>query len=153
MKLRYAVFALISILLFNITPIQTAAASEYRTELTNEEWAIQNPPLENIEIDSSDAMVLATNQFNWSIASGVTKKSSTALSLEVNEVVTINATFSPTNSSVDFGLIAPDGSFYYSRTTGGNFKKSIQVDQTGKYYLAIRNNSSDPVRVMGFIYY
>lgn len=153
MKLRYTIFILISILLLNIAPIQTVAAQAHGTQLRCDEWTIQKPPLENMENDSSDVTVLATNQFNWSIASGVTKKSSTALSLEVNEVVTINATFSPTESPVDFGLIDPDGDFYYSRTTGGNFKQSIQVNQTGKYYLAIRNNSSETVKVMGFIYY
>ena len=70
-----------------------------------------------------------------------------------NEVVTINCTYSPRESDLDIGLIAPNGRFYYIETSGGVFDESIKVDDAGYYYLAIRNNSDDSVNVKGFVYY
>ena len=57
------------------------------------------------------------------------------------------------SASVDFGLLAPDGYFYYERVTSGDINKAIQVDERGTYILAVRNNSSDTVSVVGFVHY
>lgn len=73
--------------------------------------------------------------------------------LEAGEVVRINCSYSPESASIDFGLIAPDGAFYYVNVTDGSINKSIQVDETGDYTLAVRNNSSDTVSVVGFVHY
>lgn len=95
----------------------------------------------------------ATNKFNWNVQPGTTSKASTAFSLESGETVEINCTFSPQKADVDFGLIAPNGRFYYAAGDDGNFKMTIQVKETGEYYLAVRNNSNEIVEVMGFVYY
>ena len=95
----------------------------------------------------------ATNKFNWNVQPDTTSKASTAFSLESGETVEINCTFSPQNADVDFGLIAPNGRFYYAAGDDGNFKMTIQVKETGEYYLAVRNNSNEIVEVMGFVYY
>lgn len=93
-------------------------------------------------------------RINISIApNSQTAAKSQAFSLEAGEVVRINCSYSPASASVDFGLIAPDGYFYYERVTGGDINKAIQVDERGTYILAVRNNSSDTVSVVGFVHY
>ena len=73
--------------------------------------------------------------------------------LEAGETVTINASYSPFSASVDFGLIAPDGYFYYINVKNGSINKTIRVDERGNYMLAVRNNSDDTVSVVGYVNY
>lgn len=80
-------------------------------------------------------------------------KADKSFPLEVGEVVTIKATYSPFSASVDFGLIAPDGLFYGLNTEDGSFDKAIEVNQRGHYYLAVRNNSSQSIHVSGHVNY
>ena len=80
-------------------------------------------------------------------------KAGNSFPLEVGEVVTIKATYSPFSASVDFGVIAPDGLFYGLNTTTGSFDKAIKVSQRGHYYFAIRNNSSETISVSGYVNY
>ena len=80
-------------------------------------------------------------------------KAGSSFPLEVGEVVTIKATYSPFSASVDFGLIAPDGLFYGLNTTTGSFDKAIKVNQRGHYYFAIRNNSSGKISASGYVNY
>lgn len=81
------------------------------------------------------------------------KSKRTSFPLEVGEVVTIKASYSPFNASVDFGLIAPDGLFYGINTTTGVFDGAIRVNQRGYFYLAVRNNSSETIDVSGHVNY
>lgn len=107
---------------------------------------------ENVEtLNSGEGR--AINKFNWNVQPGTTSKASTAFSLENGETVEINCTFSPQKADVDFGLIAPNGLFYHAAGNDGTFKLTIQVQETGEYHLAIRNNSDEIVQVMGFVYY
>ena len=73
--------------------------------------------------------------------------------LEANETVTISASYSPNSASMDFGLVAPDGYFYYINVNKGNINKTIRVDERGNYMLAVRNNSDDIVSVVGYVNY
>ena len=73
--------------------------------------------------------------------------------LEAGETVTINASYSPFSASVDFGLIAPDGYFYYINVKNGSINKTIRVDERGNSMLAVRNNSDDTVSVVGYVNY
>ena len=54
---------------------------------------------------------------------------------------------------MDFGLVAPDGKFYYFNVTDGSIDETIEVDESGYYTLQIRNNSSGIVKVSGFVNY
>ena len=76
-----------------------------------------------------------------------TVKAKSSFPLEVGEVVTIKATYSPFSASVDFGLIAPDNLFYGLNTKSGSFDEAIEVTQRGNYVLAVRNNSSQTIHV------
>ena len=71
--------------------------------------------------------------------------------LEANETVTINASYSPSSASMDFGLVTSDGYFYYINVDNGNINKTIRVEERGNYMLAVRNNSDDTVSVVGYV--
>lgn len=55
----------------------------------------------------------ATGRFSMDVPGGALVKASSSFPLEAGETVTIKATYTPFSTSVDFGLIAPDGYFYY----------------------------------------
>lgn len=97
--------------------------------------------------------VRATGKFDIEVPANSAMKADGSFPLEVGEVVTIKATYSPFSASVDFGLIAPDGLFYGLNTTTGSFDKSIKVSQKGHYYFAVRNNSSVTISVSGYVNY
>ena len=65
--------------------------------------------------------------------------------------MTINASYSPSSSSMDFGLVTSDGYFYYINVDNGNINKTIRVEERGNYMLAVRNNSDDTVSVVGYV--
>lgn len=102
---------------------------------------------------AGDVVVMATDRFNLTILSNRTAYAGDSFSLAAGEVVTIKATYSPFNASVDFGLIAPDGLFYGLSGSNGVFDEGIQVSQTGLYRLAIRNRSSVSITVSGHVNY
>ena len=95
----------------------------------------------------------ATGEFRMEIAGNTLATANSTFPLEAGESVEINAVYSPKSASVDFGVVAPDGLFYPPRGANGAFHKSIKVDVRGNYTLAIRNNSSETVKVSGFVNY
>ena len=105
--------------------------------------------------DEYDSFVAARamGKFDMEVPGNTTVKASTSFALEVGEVVTIKAAYSPFSASVDFGLIAPDGLFYGLNTATGSFDKAIKVNQRGNYTLAVRNNSSVTISVSGYVNY
>lgn len=103
--------------------------------------------------DDDFLTVRATGKFDMEVPANSAVKADSSFPLEVGEVVTIKATYSPFSASVDFGLIAPDGLFYGLNTTTGSFDKAIKVSQRGHYYFAVRNNSSETISVSGYVNY
>lgn len=95
----------------------------------------------------------ATGSLNSDIPANTLGVSDIKFSLEVGETVTINCSYSPAFANMDFGVIAPDGYFYFLSVKGGSINRSIVVSQRGGYSLAIRNNSSHVVTVVGFVNY
>ena len=91
--------------------------------------------------------VYATGRFHMEVPANTTVKAESSFPLEVGEIVTIKASYSPFSASVDFGLIAPDGYFYSLNTNDGSFDNAIEVNQRGHYYLAVRNNSAVTIDV------
>lgn len=75
------------------------------------------------------------------------------ISLQANDFVTFNCSYSPSSASMDFGVIAPNGRFYYVNVKEGSINQAIRISQAGSYSVAIRNNSSQAVRVVGFVNY
>ncbi len=149
MKLKGLCSALLCVLLLNSVNIPASAVSQESTNIIPANSVVEISNLEFVSTHSARA----TNRLNWSIASSVTKKSSTTLDLDVNETVTFNCSFTPSSSNVYFGLIASDGSFHCSAATNGRFKGTIKVPKTDKYYLAVYNNSGSTIQVTGTISY
>lgn len=104
-------------------------------------------------MDSTEIETRATGRFSMDVPANTTVKASSSFPLEVGEVVTIKASYSPFSASVDFGLIAPDGLFYYVNVTGGSVDHGIKVSQRGNYTFAVCNNSSQEISVSGFVNY
>lgn len=75
------------------------------------------------------------------------------VSLQANHIVTFNCSYSPLTASLDFGVISSSGRFYYINVKEGSINKPIRISQSGSYSVAIRNNSSQTVRVVGFVDY
>lgn len=95
----------------------------------------------------------ATKSINSDIPANKIAISDVKLPLEVGETVTINCSYSPAFASMDFGVIAPDGYFYFLSVKEGSINQSIAVSQRGDYSVAIRNNFSHSVTVVGFVTY
>lgn len=100
-----------------------------------------------------ESSMRATGSLNSDIPANTLGVSDIKFSLEVGETVTINCSYSPASANMDFGVIAPDGYFYFLNVNGGSINRSIIVSQRGGYSLAIRNNSLHTVSVMGFVNY
>ena len=48
----------------------------------------------------------------------------------------ISAVYAPENSSMDFGLVDPEGVFHYFTVTGGSIDKTIRVSESGTHYIS-----------------
>lgn len=108
---------------------------------------------ERIFSDRSGAMTRATSRIEWNISPNTIGKADTAYSLEADEVVTINCTYSPRTADLDFGFITPDDVFHFTSGSNGNINVNIEIQDTGKYYFAVRNNTSRTVEILGYVYY
>lgn len=75
------------------------------------------------------------------------------IDFNANHLVTFNCSYSPSSASIDFGVIASNGRFYYINVKEGSINQAIRISQSGSYQIAIRNNSSQTVRVVGFVDY
>lgn len=92
-----------------------------------------------------------TGSLNSDIPGNTLAISDVKFPLEIGETVTINCSYSPASASVDFGVIAPDGYFYFLNVKGGSINQSMVVSQRGTYSVAVRNKSSFTVTVVGFV--
>lgn len=107
-----------------------------------------------VEAPSTPIMIVrATNRFSMEIPGGTLFVADKSFSMEAGEEVTVNASYSPRSASLDFGLIAPDGLFYSVNRTDGSVNYTFEIDERGSYTLAVRNNSSNSVSVVGFVNY
>ena len=101
----------------------------------------------------SSATPYAFGSINTSVPGNNYAVAENSFSLEAGETVTINCSYSPASASVDFGLIAPDGYFYYVNSTNGSINSTLAVAVRGQYTLAVRNNSSNSISVVGYVNY
>lgn len=95
----------------------------------------------------------ATVSFSTEIPANRKAMANSSFPLVAGETITIKASYAPFDASVDFGVIAPDGKFYYFNVTGGSIDKTLIVDQNGDYTFQMRNNSGGEVKVSGFVNY
>lgn len=93
----------------------------------------------------------SSGSFSTTISAGKVKKIGDSFSLEAGDSVNFNASYSPRSASVDFGLIDSDNKFHYINVTSGTINSGIEVEKRGTYTFAIRNNSSNPIDVSGYV--
>ena len=110
---------------------------------------LPNKEIGNVEDGIISGVAKATSSVNWTIEADTAMQATTSFSLEADETVTINCSYSPRSASVDFGLIAPDGKFYYVSGSNGSINKTLRVTQRGQYYFAVNNNSDNTITVTG----
>lgn len=95
----------------------------------------------------------AMKRFSIDVDSDTLAKMSSDFPLAAGDTITIQASYSPSSASVDFGYLDPDGLFHFVTVTGGSVNYTFEVDERGSYTLAIRNNSSWTVSVSGYVNY
>lgn len=111
------------------------------------------PQEENLFTVKTEISSRASGSFNMSIPARTKAVADSDFPLAAGETVTIKASYSPFSASVDFGIVAPNGKFYYFNVTDGSIDETIEVDESGNYTLQEKNNSSETVRVSGFVNY
>lgn len=115
-------------------------------------WAAEEgTQTEKITIPMSIARAFGT--FSISIPAHAEALGDTNFHLDAGEIVTISASYTPSSSSIDYGLVGPDNKFYYWNTKNGRISRSIKVETRGYYTLQLRNNSSSEVNVSGTVRY
>lgn len=103
--------------------------------------------------EDSRIQLRATGKVDFTVSAKKVAVAGDSFSLSPGELVTISCSYSPSWADLDFGLIAPNGSFYYVGAVNGTINKTIEVDEWGQYTFAVRNNSSVDVSVVGFVNY
>lgn len=109
--------------------------------------------LTQVKFWEDSAMPLTTASFNQSIPAHSICTVSPQLSFRAKHLVTFNCSYSPSSASMDFGVLTPDGRFYAIPVKGGSINQTLEISQAGNYSVAIRNNSSQTVSVVGFVEY
>ena len=108
---------------------------------------------DTIEISSSQIGPRAFGSIDVTVSAHKARKSESRFPMEAGQTVTLDCRYTPNSASVDFGLIAPDGYFYYVNSTSGSINQTIQIVERGHYTLAVSNNSSEAVSIAGYVYY
>lgn len=94
----------------------------------------------------------STGHFSFSVKAQGTYYIANVLSLEADDTVRINATYSPTSASIYIGLVDENGKFHYAHATNGQIDITIEIEKRGDYRLAVVNNSANAVSVSGYVY-
>ena len=110
-------------------------------------------PLPDQTVVETFQLQRAENGFDLRISGGHSAKADTGFWMGAGETITIRATYTPVQASLDVGVEGSDGTFYYTTVTGGSINKTIRVPEAGNYKLAIRNNASVTVKVSGYVNY
>lgn len=128
-------FSLMLALVFAVSSLGTSTmATEPQTS---------NKPISAIERDSG--------HFSTNVSAGKVMKIGSAISMQSGEIVNFNASYSPSDASVDFGLLDSNNVFYYINSTTGSINSGVDAPERGSYTPAIRNNSTKAIYVTGII--
>lgn len=95
----------------------------------------------------------ATSRIEWIVSTNTIGKADTAYLLEPDELVTINYTYSPRTAKLDSGFITSDNESHSISGNDGSIRSTIRINDTGKYYFAVRKNTAKSVEVLGYVYY
>lgn len=95
----------------------------------------------------------ATGAFAMSIPAKAIMRADSSFAVTAGDSVTIKASYAPFGASVDFGLVDSEGVFFCFQATNGSVDRTIQIEESGRYTLQVRNNSANAVQVSGFVSY
>lgn len=117
---------------------------------------IENLNCEFIDIDNSEIGIIESKArtlypVSWIVNSAVLKRVDTPFSLKAGDTVTLSLKYSPSSASVDFGLLTPDGMFYYVSVKTGKIDQILEAEEDNQYYFAVRNNSTGTIEVVGSV--
>lgn len=101
----------------------------------------------------AEAITRATGQFETSIPANTVAHVGSSFILASGDIVSYSCTYTPRDASIEFGYIGPNGMFYGLSGSNGSIHKSIRVNQSGTYTLAIWNESNSAVSVWGTVNY
>lgn len=104
------------------------------------------------ELDS-EAITRATGKFETSILANSIVTVGNSFILDSGDTISYDCTYTPSDASIKFGVIAPDGYFYGLSGSNGGINKGIRVEERGTYTLAIWNKSNETVTVWGTVNY
>lgn len=141
------------LMLAGITPLAQAADASDEAVIWLEDLEWEWIDLSAVEYYVADPMPLTTCEIDKSVSAHSMGYCSSFMSFKANDVVAFNCSYSPSSASMDFGVITSSGKFYSINVKGGSIKQSVGISQTGSYAMAVRNNSSQTVRVVGFVNY
>ena len=138
--------------------ITTCAVPANAADIQNEYICLENMACELVDPSSlgcweSSIMPQAQGRIDETFPAHSLCPVDSSISLKANDIVTFNCSYSPLSASMDFGVITSSGRFYYINVKGGSINQAIRISHSGSYTVAIRNNSSQTVRVVGFVNY
>lgn len=142
-----------ALMLASITPFAQAAEAQSDSIISMDDLEWEWVDLLAVEPCDEGLMPLANIHIDRSISKTSIGYVSSFISFNANDEVAFNCSYSPSSASLDFGVIASSGKFYSVNVKGGSIQRSIIITQAGSYAVAIRNNSSQTVRVVGFVNY
>lgn len=155
MKMRQLMYVLMACVLMLAGIIPSAGAAEAPSEsiiwLEDLEWEWID--LAAVECLEDGIMPMASASANGLYSQLSIHYITSFVDFNANDVVTFNCSYSPSSASMDFGVITSGGKFYSINVKGGSIHQAIGINQAGSYAVAIRNNSSQTVRVVGFVNY
>ena len=139
MKRTVATVGLVCALMIGCMGMPPVRAAESDTDKVTTDIGTKVMPFEELSVEVVDSMSIpsmtrATSRIEWNISPDTVMKADTAYSLEADEIVTINCTYSPRTANLDFGFITQDDTFHFTSGSNGSIKTNIQIDKTGKYY-------------------
>ena len=134
-----------------ITPARAAEAPGEVISLEDLNWEWVDLPA--VEYPEEGILPLTSASTSRQYAPHSISYVTSFMDFDANDVVTFNCSYSPSSASVDFGVIASTGKFYSINVKGGSISRSIGINQAGSYAVAVRNNSSQTVRVVGYVTY
>lgn len=150
-RLICMLFACVSMLCLSITP---AGADSIHREyiIWTEDMEYDLIDLSAITRNENTLLPLTTDSINTTVSPFSTKVIR-QVSLQRGNVIIFNCSCSPLSASMDFGVIDTSGRFYNINIKEGSINQALGISQAGTYQVAIRNNSSQTVRVVGFVDY
>ena len=153
MKMKRLMCALLacSSILGGIISAAQAVEAPNETVVRLEDLTWERIDLSTVEHCAAGPMPLATGQIDQSISGKTIIYVTNLIDFNADDTVSFNCSYSPSSASMDFGVIASSGQFYYINVKGGSINQTIGINQAGSYAMAIRNRSSQTVRVVGFL--